>query len=417
MDDKALVTYDAILKQNPKIAQFFREQEWDVMQKSNSQVLELLGDLWTKNLHDNLESLFDLHGTIKDGCWGQGQNRALIGIGAGPTFNKNKDQLAELCWLDAKAEAEMGDHPFVFVASNHQFKPCLELGIIPHFVVLCDGSDVVFDQLCVDIPDKAKGCVLLCPLRSSNRVLKEWTKQGRSIKFYMGENPEMIDIFTDKMGYHPRDRGYTLTHGGNVLNQMFLLGLRYLKSTVFMCVGNDLSYEYDTDLDKRRNTYYADGDYSTNLGTGRDEAKRCFPWMGYTLEESILCQGEYMVKFEPRMTTGQLMLYKMWVENQVAVQETWSKPIHYYNCTEGGILGVASRGGGALHWDEEKQRYMLNMADQVEKFNDRDNWFLVDEVLPKRWHTTTLEKAAAGFLFARTKLREREQEGRLIVSG
>jgi hypothetical protein len=139
--------------------------------------------------------------------------------------------------------------------------------------------------------------------------------------------------------------------------------------------------------------------------------------MGYTLEESILCQGEYMVKFEPRTTTGQLMLYKMWVENQVAVQETWSKPIHYYNCTEGGILGVASRGGGALHWDEEKQRYMLNMADQVEKFNDRDNWFLVDEVLPKRWHTTTLEKAAAGFLFARTKLREREQEGRLIVSG
>jgi len=409
MGKKAFDSYQELVEQAPKIAQFFSREQWEVIQTSNQQVGELLKAGWKENVVKNLDKLFTQHGTIKDGCKGLGLNRAVIGIGAGPSFNKNKEVLQKLCWLDARAELETGDHPFILMASNHQFKPLLELGIIPHFVFLADGSDVVFDQLCTDIPEKAKGCILLCPLRASNKVLTEWTKQGRSIKFYVGENPELMKEFENHMGYDPRIMDYAVNHGGNVLNQMFITGLRYFNSTVFIGIGNDLSYDYDPDLEKRRGTYYADGDYSTNLGTGRDEAKKCFPWMAYELEESILMPGEYTIRFLPRMTTGQLLLYKMWAENQIAVQETWKKSIHYYNCTEGGILGVLSKKGSPLFWDEKTKFYKIRLKDQRDMFLDKDNWYLLDEILPKRWHTTSLAKAADGFLFARMKMKERER--------
>jgi hypothetical protein len=39
------------------------------------------------------------------------------------------------------------DRNFIILASNHQLKPLLNMGIIPDFVMVADASDVVMDQL------------------------------------------------------------------------------------------------------------------------------------------------------------------------------------------------------------------------------------------------------------------------------
>ena len=73
-----------------------------------------------------------------------GFNKALIGVGAGQSFNKNKDILKKLTDWDGIKSWQ--DRNFVIMAANHQFKPLLKMGIIPVFVVVADASDVVMEQ-------------------------------------------------------------------------------------------------------------------------------------------------------------------------------------------------------------------------------------------------------------------------------
>ena len=65
---------------------------------------------------------------------------------------------------------------------------------------------------------------------------------------------------------------------------------------------------------------------------------------------------------------------------------------HYYNCTEGGILGVMSK------------------SFEQEEMKKNENWYMLDEVCP-RWHTTTLEHAASQYLQAKERIRWQEQRG------
>ena len=58
----------------------------------------------------------------------------------------------------------------------------------------------------------------------------------------------------------------------------------------------------------------------------------------------------------------------------------------YYNCTEGGVLGVLA-----------KSTYPKEMVKE-------ENWFMVDEVC-KRYHTTTLKYATDQFTRAKEILR------------
>jgi hypothetical protein len=282
--------------------------------------------------------------------------------------------------------------PFMFITCNHQFKPLLKMNIIPHFVMLLDGTTVVYDQLCKDIPHYARGVTMICPLRVHRTVTHEWTRQGRAIRFYISDNTWMIEEFKKEMGFNPDKLGIVVGHGGNVVNQMLLMSMHYLKSTVFIVVGNDLSFKHFDDIGDRREHYYADKDYSANLGTGRDEAKRELPWMGFQYDASALMPGQHTLKFEPCSTTHQLMLYKRWLENQVRIQATLSKvPFQYFNCTEGGILGVMSK----------KTLPELDKSDLTEAIKDKDNWYLLDEEMPKRYITSTLERACTQYLEAR----------------
>ena len=383
--------YEDIIKANPKVGDFFFRQDWDIMHNTNEFLRKELGKMWKRNLRKNLDGLFQKHRTISADLKGIGSGKATIAIGAGSSFNKNKDVLKAIYFSNMELPFE--EQPFIFVASNHMYKPLLKMGIAPHFVMLCDGSRVVYDQLCKDIPKHGRGSILLCPLRADWKVLKEWDRQGRMIKFYMGDNEWMMAEFEKKMGFSPKTIDMTMSHGGNVMNQTFQIALGKFDSTVYMCVGNDCSYDYHADLDDRRKHYYADKDYSSNLGTGRDEAKQYFPWMGYELEQSIIDPTYHTIRFVPKATTQQLVMYKMWVENQVTIQNVWKKRFHYYNCTEGGILGVLSR----------KDTLENNVARLM---SDKDNWYLLDEVTPESYHTTTLAKACNDFLYVQERRME-----------
>ncbi len=385
--------YDELIKRLPHMAKNVTPEEMWQMRRNNEILREKYEKLWKKNLRGNCQHLFKQHGPISKDCIGLGRGKACIFIGAGASFNKNKDLLQELYALNMQVPFEQ--QPFIFMSCNHQLKPLLKMNIIPHFVMLLDGTNIVYDQLCKDIPKHARGVTLLCPLRVHRTVAHEWSRQGRSIRWYISDNEWMIEEFKKVMGFDPNKLGIVVGHGGNVINQMLLMSMHYLKSTVFMVVGNDLSFKHFEDIKDRRKRYYADGDYSTNIGTGRDEAKRELPWMGFKYNESFLVPGEHTLSLEPMSTTHQLMLYKRWLENQVKIQSELSKvPFQYFNCTEGGILGVMSR----------KTLPELDRSDLTEAIKDKDNWYLLDEEYPKRYITSTLERACQHYLDARQEV-------------
>jgi hypothetical protein len=139
--------------------------------------------------------------------------------------------------------------------------------------------------------------------------------------------------------------------------------------------------------------YYADGDYSTNAkvtGTGRDEAKDHKIWMGFNIERSPIytsrLEERFNIEIDPVGTTHTLWVCKCWLEGQVAINEGIGRKFHYYNCSEGGILGV------------------LCKDDTVEGRKNANNWFLLDEV-SKQYHTTTLEHAVNKFYTAKEVMR------------
>jgi len=146
-----------------------------------------------------------------------------------------------------------------------------------------------------------------------------------------------------------------------------------------MALGNDLCFPIDTDTEKRRSLYYADGDYSSNLGSNRDEAKDRMSWMAYKHSPNIFAPDQNRMDFERVYTSRTLFVYKTWIEMHVGA---WSEAhkFNYINCTEGGILGVVSK--------EHKKK----------KFLEEGNWLMMDEMFPGRWITSTLALAVSKYL-------------------
>lgn len=390
-EDKEHPAYESLPYLHGKI----KKESYEFIKYICTDTVKLLGKEWVSNLKTN-SKLWRRQGKLLD-TLGLGVNKCVIGIGSGASFNKNKDVLKEI--LNKDGVNDWPDRNFITIAANHQFKPLLEMGIIPDFVLLCDASDVVYDQLVRDIPDKAKGVQLICGLHASPKVLNGWVKQGRSLLFYMTPMLELQEAFRKHIRRDPIK--HQIEFGGNVLNGAFMTAIARFKSNIFFCVGNDLSFEIKDTIEEQRNGYYADHDYSTNqkvTGTGRDEAATEKKWAGISISkrkvwmpgESKKGLGRYNIDLNIVGTSHTLWVYKTWLETTILGQTQNKTSFHYFNCTEGGILGVLAK------------------EDSDEALKDPTNWFLLDEVSKNKftgaamYHTAMLDDAAEVFL------RERE---------
>jgi len=379
------VPYDKV----PSLKGIISKNNWDFLATVNHVTLGALFKEWKKHQAENIKNgMWTKHKAIVDDCKCLCQNKAVIGIGAGKSFNLNKDVLKRYVNHDGLNSWE--DRNFITIASNHQFKPLLKMGIIPDFVILIDGSDVVYDQLIEDIPKIGHHTVLLAGLHCSPKTLSAWTKAGRAIRFYLNPSLPCRSQFKKLTNIDPMP--YVKEMGGNVMNACFMLGLTVFGSSVFISVGNDLSFEMSDIKKVRQDNYYADGDYSSNIGTGRDEAKSEKKWAGFTLTDRQIWtenKDRYDVKLDVVGTTHTLWVYKIWLESMLVRQTQGS--FHYYNCSEGGIMGIMAK------------------SDKDEDLGDKNNWFLLDDVC-KFYHTAKLKDVLIHFLKAKEVLKCKPQK-------
>lgn len=371
------------------------KESFEFIDATNDTTVTWLQDQWKENVRKN-KKYWRKHRSIRS-CAGIGKNKVVIGIGSGPSFHKNKDVLKHHVNTDGVKPWE--ERRIITVAANHQYKPLLEMGIGPDFVLCVDGSDVVLDQLTKDIPPLGQNTIFIAGIHCDPKVIKTWSDQGRAIVFYT--TPTIRDAFKQHMN---RDAGkHMVEMGGNVLNGAFMIGAGVFQSTVFMGVGNDLSFPIKDSIDEQRESYYADKDYSTNAketGTGRDEAKSDKVWAGFNLaRKKVYLAGEpigsikrYDISLDLVGTSHTLWVYKTWLESTIMGQINNPVFLNYFNCSEGGILGVMAKDSAAEARDKP------------------DNWYLLDEVAINKhtnrgmYHTAMLEDALEIFYRAKREV-------------
>ncbi len=330
------LTYEKALEINENMDKVISKTIWDFIEKSDDFTTNYFKNMWRRNIRRNLKKHFDKQGPVSDLKY-FGENKAVIGIGAGPSINKNIDVLKALSLEDGTRPLHEQD--FVFITSNHQFKPCLQKGIIPHFVIISDAGKQLINQLCTDIPKNGQHTILLASLHCNRHIINEWVNQGRRIKFFLGSSEDLKELF-EKETKEPIET-VGVVQGGNVMNSMWTLSSTHLRSSVFMSVGNDLSFPRGNTLEEQRKKYYADGQYTENIQSKRDEARNRVDWMGFEFYDNVLsASGQPLIKLLPVRTTSQFMVYKNWVESAVGMNAGRKQSFKYYNCSEGGILGV-----------------------------------------------------------------------------
>ena len=363
------------------------KQDWDFITEVNKHTVEHLGGDWVENLKINAP-LWKEHGNVKD-LKGLGENKAVIGVGAGPSFNINKELFREVVTTDGLNDWE--DKDFITIASNHQFKPLLEMGVIPDYVLLVDaGTKGVYEQLCEDISFLGQHTTLLTGLHCAPKIVNEWIKQDRPIKFFLSPSPVLMEAFEEHIGEKASEHKTEL--GGNVMNGAWMISVVHMDSRIFMGLGNDLSFPMHKDIDKRRESYYADGDYTTNAkgsGSGRDEAKSQKMWGGFTLKKKkIIVPGErYDIQIDTVGTSHTLWVYKTWLETTLMGQAIQPVSMHYFNCSEAGILGVMAK------------------STNIKDMGKPDNWYLLDEKC-HLYHTAMFRDAVYEYLKAKEMMEE-----------
>ncbi len=358
---------------SPLLKSVIPEPFYNYMSLCGEKTAEKLADIWKKNTEKNIDRFFDKHGVMGEQFLGFAKNKAVIVVGAGPSFNKNKDVLKKLYEFNIKFD--MVDQPFVIIASNHMLKPLLDMGIFPHFTIVLDGGNHFRDQF-LNLNTDMK-CVMLANIYTDHKLLKRWDRDGHAISFFMGESGR--DFYKEKTGRNPENI-CTFT-GGNVMNTAFMLSMRFLHSRFVIILGNDLSFPMLSDYEERKNAFYSDGNYATQDGKN-DEAQYGIAWMAYEHGgKSTFDPNSQLVNYEKVLTSRQLLIYKTWIEMHIAKwAEEQEFPFRYYNSSEGGICGVLAK------------------KHAIEDLEDRRNWGLMDDIAPKCWFTKPLIDAAKDFL-------------------
>ncbi len=386
-------TYEGLIDQNPLVSRILTDSMATVVFDNEGHTERTLGDKWLSNLRKNLP-LLDKHELLADAMSGFGEGKAIIAVGAGPSFNLNKYVLKQV--YDYNIRFPLKEQPFIIIATNKMFKPLLKMGIRPHFVVLVDAGDALYEQLCSGIAKKSKNHILITGFHTSPKILKRWDELGNRILFYLIGGDEEKDVF--KKHTNKDAEQYQTSQGGNVLNTLWIMTIRYFHCSTYIMIGNDLSFKYSTDEKERQDSFYATGDYRTNILNKRDEAKDEFAWMGVDHIYPSAFTNDLMMDFGIKGVSRQLWIYKTWLEVQAAV---WSEKQKFFifNASESGVLGVLAK-------DYTREAIM-----------SKDNWFLIDELLPNRWLTTTLDEACTHVLKAKLCLTEKDARSVIDLPG
>ena len=366
-------TYKGLVEANPLVKNVISPGMTAKIFDNNQYTVSKLSPVWSKNVEKNLK-LYKKHGSFLESFRGFGIGKAVIAVGGGPSFNKNKHVLKQVYDLNCQFPVEK--QPFIIFASNKMFKPLLDMGIFPHFTLLIDAGEVLYPQLCEKIPHWAAKSILVTGLHTSNKIGAKWDRRGGEICYYLIGEKEEKDFFNEKTGEDPEP--IHIHQGGSVLNTMWILSHRVLDSEVFITIGNDLGFKLSGDKKEREKSFYASGDYRTNILNKRDEAQSNLAWMGYDLYESAIVD-RLMYDFVPMGISGQLWISKTWLEVQATL---WAgqKPFKILNASEAGTLGV------------------LLKSFEKGVMEKKDNCYLIDEVIPDNWSTTTLARACEKFV-------------------
>ena len=360
---------------SPLLQSVIPEPFYNFMSLCGEKTAEKLEDVWKKNSEKNINKFLDKHGAVGEELISFAKNKAVIIVGGGPSFKKNRDVLKKLYEFNTKFDIQ--DQPFVIMSSNHMLKPLLDMGIFPHLTVVLDGGNHFRDQF-INLNTDLK-CVMIANIAADHKMLKRWDRDGHRMSFFMGESNNSRDFYREKTGKDP-DKLCTFT-GGNVMNTALMLSLRFLHSRFIITLGNDLSFPLISDYDERKKSFYSDGDYSTQDGR-KDEAQHGIAWMAYEHGgKSAFDQNAQLINYNKVLTSKQLLIYKVWIEMHIAKwAEQGEFPFRYYNCSEGGICGVVAK------------------KHAVEDLEDPANWGLMDDIAPKCWFTKPLINAAKDFL-------------------
>lgn len=382
MYTKEINKYEDLIAESPLAAKIISPEMAEAVFASSEGTVKNLIPIWKNNTRKNL-ALYKKHGSLRSAFNGFCSNKAIIAVGAGPSFNKNKEALKIIYKINL--QYPVSDQPFFIIASNKQFKPLLEMGIFPHATILIDAGDALKPQLCDNIPSWARQSILITGMHTSHKILEQWDKHGGLISFFLiGDDEEKL-WFESATGQEANQ--VWISQGGNVMNTLWILANRVFNTKVFIMVGNDLCFKYSTDKAERERSFYADGDYRLNILNKRDEAKDNYGWMGFDLKPSCIEPSRLMIDLELVGMSRQLWLYKTWLEVQSTILADKHK-FHIFNASEYGVCGMIAR-----KYDS------ASMA-------NKENWFLLDDV-NKKWTTTTLIEACRRYLEVRNLCQDR----------
>ena len=133
MSVKELTRYNELISASGLVEKIISPEMGDAVFSSNEVTVKSLQPLWQKNTRKNLD-LYKKHGSLFSAFNGFCSNKAVIAVGAGPSFNKNKDAMKEIYKLNI--QFPLDQQPFFIIASNKQFKPLLEKRV---FYIDCSG--------------------------------------------------------------------------------------------------------------------------------------------------------------------------------------------------------------------------------------------------------------------------------------
>jgi len=370
------IDYDKLIEMHPRVAAVLPPNILEYMKGADKKTFDHLHDAWKYNVTTNAKKHIPKYGWLNDGFVDFGKNKAVIAVGSGPSLKKNQDQLKIISLVDGTKALE--DQEYIVMASNHQIKPLLEAGIIPHFAMVADGSEDLVEQF--DVGATGKHTILIAAVTAHPKVIEQWPGP---VRFVSQQNSLVRGFLKDAGIDFPK--GNCVTEGGNILNMSFALSIGLFRSPVWMCVGNDLSFSAEGTIEERRDAYYADGDYSTNIKSRRDEARNHFAWGGISFANDQFVSTQDYVNLDVVYTSPQLFIYKSWLESNALI--LWDSKFKFkiYNCSEGGILGVNIREG---------------IESYGEKLNGR-NWCLLDELTANKWRTRRFADAVEEFHRAR----------------